>query len=130
MSNRNLQKSPVSALEAVDSKTDMVKKGSGSASQTASTVTCCIRVDSVGCIRVILPCGDKLSPGQDGVGKSDVFGEGARGVVAAAVRVGGGDHRAARLQRRHDASLGDRDALLLHRLRTTTTASRFNHLMI
>ena len=38
------------------------------------------------------------------------------GVVASPDGVGGGHHRAARLQRRHNAGLADGDALLLHGL--------------
>jgi hypothetical protein len=41
------------------------------------------------------------------------------GVVAASLGVGSSDHCASGLERRHDASLGDRDALLLHRLVNT-----------
>ena len=41
------------------------------------------------------------------------------GVVAASLGVGSSDHSASGLERRHDASLGDRDALLLHRLVNT-----------
>ncbi len=63
------------------------------------------------------PKGCAGAPRQDGVGELHVLGEGARGVVAPADRVGGRHHAAARLQRRHDAGLGDGDALLLHRLR-------------
>ena len=53
---------------------------------------------------------------QDRLAQVDVLRERERRVVAAAERIGGGQYGAARLQRGHNARLGDGDRLLLHGL--------------
>ena len=58
-------------------------------------------------------------PGQDRVWERDILGKGARGIIAASFRVGRSNHGAASLQRCHDASLRDGDALLLHGLHSS-----------
>lgn len=67
---------------------------------------------------------EDVEPGEDGFGEFDVLAERDRGVVASSDRVGGGDDGAASLEGRDDSSLGDGDALLLHRLVNRRPACR------
>mmetsp|Transcript_7151 Transcript_7151/g.18603 ORF Transcript_7151/g.18603 Transcript_7151/m.18603 type:complete len:462 (-) Transcript_7151:622-2007(-) len=57
-----------------------------------------------------------VEPREDRLGELHVVGEGERRLVPPVDGVGRRNHRAARLQRGDDASLGYGDALLLHRL--------------
>ena len=59
---------------------------------------------------------DAIEAREDGIRQVDILRERLRAVVAPADWVGGGHDGAARLQRGDDASLGDGDRLLLHRL--------------
>jgi hypothetical protein len=58
---------------------------------------------------------------QNGLGQVNVLREGERGVVATAERIGRGEHGTSRLERGDDASLRDRDRLLLHGFVDTRT---------
>ena len=59
---------------------------------------------------------EEVEARHDRLGEVEVVAEVLRLVVAAALRVGGSEDRGARVERRGDPRLGDRDRLLLHRL--------------
>ena len=64
----------------------------------------------------VLDDAEDIEARQDGIGQFDVVRERPGGVVPPPDRVRGRHDGAPRLQRRHDARLGDGDGLLLHRL--------------